>query len=123
MFYGVRRGEAYYVFDQGAYVNHFNYFKNERTRASLLAWLGAKPGEIPPGFHAIGDEEVEPVPMLRAMQTRAGAAQPIVFVLPGIMRSHLKVGDNRVWLNYLALLAGGSAIWPTSKQKTFMRCR
>ena len=45
--------------------------------------------------------------MLRAMNTRAGAAQPIVFLLPGIMRSHLKVGDNRVWLNYLALLAGG----------------
>ena len=60
MFYGVRRGEAYYVFDQGAYVNHFNYFKNERTRASLLAWLGAKPGEIPPGFHAIGGSRRSP---------------------------------------------------------------
>jgi CHAT domain-containing protein/pimeloyl-ACP methyl ester carboxylesterase len=107
MFHGARRGEAYYVFDQGADVSHFNYFKNERTRASLLAWLGAKPGEIPPGFSEIGEGEVEPVPMLRSMQTRAGVMQPIVFVLPGIMGSHLTVGDSRVWLNYLALLAGG----------------
>ena len=107
MFHGARRGEAYYVFDQGGDVNHFNYFKNERTRASLLAWLGARPGEIPPGFSVIGEGEVEPVPMLRSMQTRAGATQPIVFVLPGIMGSHLTMGENRVWLNYLALLAGG----------------
>jgi CHAT domain-containing protein/pimeloyl-ACP methyl ester carboxylesterase len=107
MFHGARRGAAYYVFDQGADVSHFNYFKNERTRASLLAWLGAKPGEIPPGFSAIGEGEVEPVPMLRSMQTRAGVMQPIVFVLPGIMGSHLTVGESRVWLNYLALLAGG----------------
>jgi CHAT domain-containing protein/pimeloyl-ACP methyl ester carboxylesterase len=107
MFHGAERRAAYYVFDQGADVSHFNYFKNERTRASLLAWLGAKGSEIPPGFNTIGEGEVEPVPMLRSMQTRAGVTQPIVFVLPGIMGSHLTVDDSRVWLNYLALLAGG----------------
>ena len=32
--------------------------------------------------------------MLRSMQARAGAAQPIVFVVPGIMGSHLAVGDQ-----------------------------
>ena len=45
--------------------------------------------------------------MLRSMQTRAGADQPIVFVLPGIMGSHLNIGDRAVWLRYLALLRGG----------------
>ena len=45
--------------------------------------------------------------MLRSMQTRAGADQPIVFVLPGIMGSHLNIGDREVWLHYLALLRGG----------------
>lgn len=107
MFHGARRSDAYYVFDQGADVSHFNYFKNERTRTSLQRWLGAKPGEIPSGFNTIGEGEVEPVPMLRSMQTRAGVAQPILFVLPGIMGSHLTVDESRVWLNYLALRAGG----------------
>jgi CHAT domain-containing protein len=109
MFHGAQRAEAYYVFDQGTDVSHFNYFKNERTRASMLAWLGAKPAEIPPGFNQIGEGELEPVPMLRSIQARAGAAQPIVFVLPGIMGSHLAVGDRRVWLHYEALVAGGLA--------------
>ena len=108
MFYGARRKEpTYYVFDQGADVSHFNYFKNERTRAALAHWLMAPAGGPPPEFHQIAGDALEPVPMLRSIQTRAGAAQPIVFVLPGIMGSHLKVRNDRVWLQYLALASGG----------------
>ena len=92
MFYGATRKEpTYYVFDQGADVNHFNYF-NERTRAALAHWLMAPAGSRPPSeFHEIAGDTLHPVPMLRSIQTRPGAAQPIVFVLPGIMGSHLKV--------------------------------
>ena len=107
MFHGARRELACYVFDQGADVSHFNYFKNHRTRTALVDWLAAKPGAKPEPFKDIAEDELEPVPMLRSMQTRAGADQPIVFVLPGIMGSHLNVGDREVWLRYLALLRGG----------------
>jgi CHAT domain-containing protein len=109
MFYGATRKEpTYYVFDQGADVNHFNYFKNERTRAALAHWLMAPAGSRPPSeFHEIVGDTLHPVPMLRSIQTRSGAAQPIVFVLPGIMGSHLKVRADQVWLNYLTLASGG----------------
>ena len=107
MFHGARRDLAAYVFDQGSDVSHFNYFRNPRTRASLVDWLAAPTGERPPTFHQIEADEFEPVPMLRSMQTRAGADQPIVFVLPGIMGSHLNIGDRGVWLNHDALMRGG----------------
>ncbi len=107
MFHGARRDLAAYVFDQGGDVSHFNYFRNPRTRASLVDWLAAPTGERPPTFHELEADEFEPVPMLRSMQTRAGADQPIVFVLPGIMGSHLNIGDREVWLHYVALLRGG----------------
>ena len=107
MFHGARREVAGYVFDQGSDVSHFNYFRNPRTRAALVEWLAAPPGKRPATFHEVVAGELEPVPMLRSMQTRAGADQPIVFVLPGIMGSHLNIGDREVWMHYLALLRGG----------------
>ena len=95
MFYGARRKDPpRYVFDQGADVSHFNYFKNERTRAALARWLISPDTDRPAEFLPIVGEMLKPVPMLRSMQTRAGAAQPIVFVLPGIMGSHL-AGSRR----------------------------
>jgi pimeloyl-ACP methyl ester carboxylesterase/tetratricopeptide (TPR) repeat protein len=107
MFHGARRDLAGYIFDQGGDVSHFNYFRNPRTRAALVDWLAAPTGHRPPIFHELVADKFEPVPMLRSMQTRASADQPIVFVLPGIMGSHLSIGDREVWLRYLALLRGG----------------
>lgn len=108
MFYGARRKDPpRYVFDQGADVSHFSYFNNERTRSALARWLISPEGDRAAEFHEIAGEALEPVPMLRSIQTRAGAVQPIVFVLPGTMGSHLRVRRDRVWLHYLALAAGG----------------
>ena len=107
MFHGARRDLAGYVFDQGGDVSHFNYFRNPRTRGALVDWLAAPTGERPTTFHEIEADEFEPVPMLRSMQTRASADQPIVFVLPGIMGSHLNIGEREVWLRYPALERGG----------------
>lgn len=106
MFNGARREKAYYVFDQGADVSHFNYFRNERTRAALLDFLARKPDEAPGIFNPIDEEKFEPVPMLRPI-ARSGVAQPIVLVLPGTMGSHLEAGNSRVWLSYAALVGGG----------------
>lgn len=107
MFDGARHPQACYVFDQGADVSHFNYFWNLRTRTALLEWLSAEPGRKPDLFQDISDGEFAPVPMLRSIQARSGADQPIAFVLPGIMGSHLDVGERSVWLHYRALAAGG----------------
>jgi len=114
MFNGARRvadttplPTAGYVFDQGADVNHFSYFRNTRTRGAVIDWLSGRPGERPTGFSPIPTETFLPVPMLRAEQTRDGADQPVVFVVPDIMGSHLKAGGRTVWPSYDALLEGG----------------
>lgn len=40
MYYGIQRQQkAYYFFDQGSTVCHFNYFINRETRMKLNAWL------------------------------------------------------------------------------------
>jgi pimeloyl-ACP methyl ester carboxylesterase len=44
---------------------------------------------------------------MRSIQKRAAVAQPVVFVLPGIMGSELERDGGPVWLNYIGLLAGG----------------
>ena len=118
MFHGARYAVAGYVFDRGADVSHFNYFRNPRTRAALLSWLAATTDKPPGPFLELKPGEFEPVPMLRSMQTRDSIDEPIVFVLPGIMGSHLSVGKRDVWLHYLALLRGGSATSPTWMRPT-----
>ncbi len=60
MFHGARRGVAGYVFDQGADVTHFSYFQNPRTRAALVDWLSAKPGDRPESFREIPVDGVRP---------------------------------------------------------------
>ncbi|KLO52731.1 hypothetical protein ACT17_12680 [Mycolicibacterium conceptionense] len=107
MFHGARRTAARYIFDQGADVSHFNYFSNPRTRGALVEWLAATADKPPQVFRDLVADHLDPVPMLRSLQTRANADQPIVFVLPGIMGSHLNVGERSVWMRYLALLRGG----------------
>jgi CHAT domain-containing protein/pimeloyl-ACP methyl ester carboxylesterase len=107
MFHGARHDPAGYVFDKGGDVSHFNYFRNPRTRVALVDWLAGSTEEWPDNFQEIAADDFDPVPMLRSMQTRSSADQPIVFVLPGIMGSHLNIGDREVWMRYLALLRGG----------------
>lgn len=109
MFHGPRRDEAGYVFDQGADVSHFNYFRNPRTRAAVVDWLAAAPGKPRGPFRELPKGELRPVPVLRSMRDGAGVDRPVVFVLPGVMGSQLEVGGQKVWLDYPALLAGGSS--------------
>ena len=106
MFQGVSREKpARYIFDQGDDVSHFRYFRNGRTRHLLAQSITG--GPWPPEFRPLEEAKVEPVPMLRAIQTRSGAAQPVVFVLPGIMGSELQVDGKNVWMNYWHLFRGG----------------
>jgi CHAT domain-containing protein len=108
MFHGARREQAWYVYDQGSRVSHFNYFRNEGTRSALVRWLTTAPDQpAPQGFVPLDAERLEPVPTLRAIQKRSGVAQPVVFVLPGIMGSQLERRGNVIWLDYIDLAVGG----------------
>ncbi len=86
-------------------VNHFTYFREQRSAERLLAAL-TLPDDSPwPGF-----EPLRPPtrPIARAV-ARTGVTRPTVFVLPGIMGSELAIGERHIWINLVQLLRGGLA--------------
>lgn len=96
-----RRAGTRYMFDHGGNVNHFCYFKNEKTAVQLLRGLK---GEAE-GFKAfeIGKDQLD-----QAFYRKRGVTpMPTLFVLPGIMGSHLKANGDRIWLDFFDLAGGG----------------
>ncbi len=97
-------GAASFMLDRGGKVTHFNYFANERTADGITRGLMQ---ERPLDFRLIGPlswagEDPSGTRAARAVaRSRAGnaAERPAVFVLPGILGSHLKVDGKRVWLS------------------------
>ncbi len=100
-----------FFFDQGEQVNHFHYFANDRTAEKVrdgLLWTD-KP---PTGFTPIEGQPRPPIAReardrSRPTGSRPTGSRPVVFVLPGIMGSHLKRSGSRIWLNLPNLLFGG----------------
>jgi len=94
--------------DQGAKVNHFRYFTNEQSVRWLKAGLGRADGDSA-GFQPIVDEPSLGARCQAAVaRSRSGTGpRPIVVVLPGTMGSQLRADDDKVWLDYWALLKGG----------------
>ena len=88
-----------HIFDRGPAVNHFSYFSNEKTRKAITDRLemgdaaGFDRGLIP-GF--IAD-------VIRPLKANA----PTVFLLPGIMGSHIRIEDDRLWLDPASIAKGG----------------
>ncbi len=103
-----RQGGASYLLDQGGQVTHFNYFANART---VDAFVGGLTQSQPQGFRPIGPlswagQDSSGLRAARRPADELPAAQrPAVFVLPGILGSHLKAGDKRIWLS-LRLIGG-----------------
>ncbi len=95
-----RTAGARYFFDQGPEVCHFNYFRNEETTRRLRSALTGVPKE---GFAPLES----PREITRRSYRGPGTQPlPVVVLLPGIMGSHLAVGDNRVWLDPLDIARG-----------------
>lgn len=107
MYGGVPRANgATFLLDQGGKVNHFSYFSNERTAEAVVVGLTQdRPGGWQPigplsyaGESATGTRGAPPA---RAAGSAAVASSlPAVFVLPGILGSHLKVDGQRIWLGW-----------------------
>ncbi len=96
-------GRAVFMLDRGSKVNHFNYFSNERTADLIVRGLTEQSPEY---FRAIGPlswagEDASGVRGAIVERSRGArpADRPAVFVLPGILGSHLKVDGKRVWLS------------------------
>jgi len=105
--------EARYFLDKKPEVSHFSYFQNIGTAAKLEAALQSKIDVLSgQGFESISEaQRVEAAPVeeitARSYQKRSGIPQPAVFVLPGIMGSHLALNGDRIWLDITDLALGG----------------
>lgn len=102
MYGGVaRQGEnaSRFVFDSGGQVTHFGYFENEITASAIFN--GLTQGE-PTDFEPIGPLSYagESSDGMRGEVQRPDPAKPAVFVIPGILGSHLALNDKRIWLSW-----------------------
>jgi pimeloyl-ACP methyl ester carboxylesterase len=97
----VRTKQARYLFDRGPRVHHFSYFENERSTAAIIAGLTGGAGH---GLEELTRDRGE-LPPDRFM-SRSAVPLPTVFVLPGIMGTHLSVDGNRIWLDPVDIALG-----------------
>lgn len=106
------QAQARAVFVQGENVNHFRYFRDDTAAPSgqplpraLQGWLAADDPT------RLADWEnpaiAEPESIAKPTGRGAGAAAPLLFLLPGIMGSRLEADGECIWLDPLRLAGGG----------------
>lgn len=88
--------------DDGPEVSHFNYFHNASTREAVYSGLTSK-SDPRSGFERLERKEVT-IPD-RCLRGPSGP-RPALFLLPGIMGSHLAVAGDRIWLDYTDIALG-----------------
>ena len=86
----------------GGEVHHLSYFQRDDSALALLEALGGEDGQF---TLLAGPSRVEIDRGGRETKRRDGAA--IVFLLPGIMGSHIQVGGNRIWFDPISMCGGG----------------
>ncbi len=102
MYGGVARaeGKATFLLDRSGKTDHFHYFTNDRTANAIAKALVE---DSPEGFVTIGPLSRQGLSAggLRALPDARSQAtdpsRPAVLVLPGILGSNLKRGDERQW--------------------------
>ena len=100
-----RKAGAVALFDQGAAVNHFSYFANEKTARGILDALNLRTAESD-GFRPFTHVTQRVAPTRSAGAARSGSA-PLVYVVPGAMGTELDSDGKSVWLNLLRIATGG----------------
>lgn len=113
---GARRvGDSWRFFTQGVGVTHFGYFSEGAARTAVINALD-RSGSAPRDFEVYDidadNSRRRGGAAVRDRQRLTAATLPqdsgdVVFLLPGIMGSHLKAGGERTWLNYSRLIRGG----------------
>lgn len=99
-----RTGGAAFSFHQGPHVSHFRYFKNDESAGRLLKTL-TRGADEQDGFEPFNVRRSDAdFPAYDRAVT--GPQRPIVFLLPGIMGSHLAVGTDRIWLDPISIAFG-----------------
>jgi hypothetical protein len=115
MYGGAPRATATFLLDQGGKVTHFTYFSNERTASAVVRALVE---DRPADFRRIGPlsragEDSSGVRARRAprLASKPVTDKPALFLIPGILGSHLKVQGSRVWLGWRLVNGLGRLKW------------
>nr|HPI54504.1 hypothetical protein [Chitinophagaceae bacterium] len=105
---GTPRSAYFPIYDeQRPDVNHFNYFVNTSSQRILLQSLQGKTLSVR-GFYTSNlliEKHSDAIPLT----TRAYSSpkdKAVLYVLPGIMGTHLQHKNQRVWLNYFRMASG-----------------
>ena len=99
-----RKSGAYHFFHQGPQVSHFHYFSNPVSVQHLVQGLAWKSGDGPEDFKPL--EKPISHQRGRLKQPVFDAEKATVFLIPGLFGSHLKQGNERIWLDWDALVQG-----------------
>lgn len=97
-----------WFFDQGNQVNHFQYFHNPRTAERVRDGLLRADHSLA-GFEPLSKRPEKPIPRDLRGKDLARGPKPVVFVLPGIMGSHLALNGDRLWIDLTDLMGGALA--------------
>ncbi len=88
----------------GPDVHHLSYFRRDESAFALLAALQGDDSQ-----YALLDGPSQAVISRGGKETKRKDNAPIVFLLPGIMGSHIQIGRNRIWFDPLSMFFGGMA--------------
>ena len=112
MFRGVPRQAAWGYYYRSPRADHFSYFSETPTRTRMVEWLTERREDR---FQLIS--AAQPYGGLRGAPTRAIPSLkeveqqrrdlPVLFLLPGIMGTHLAQQDQRQWIHLWRLAQGG----------------
>ncbi len=91
-------------FDRGPDVNHFSYFRNDRTALQVIAGITLSGPALQQAF----PPSAEPAPSWRPV-ARGGDRRPVTFVVPGFAGSSLSADGVHIWPDLRCLAAGGFA--------------
>ena len=110
-----RKDRLQYLLDEGDTVDHFHYFKNEKTNKAILRALQADTSAHISDFKyhtrgMVGAAERNAVLKLdggEVLSQHISGKKPVLIIIPGIMGSNLTQKGDLVWINYLSFLSGG----------------
>ncbi|MEY8830000.1 CHAT domain-containing protein [Sedimentitalea sp. XS_ASV28] len=96
---------------KGPDVSHFSYFYNPDSRREIVGAAIEDDGGflVLPGSRGVVSGEIPPEERFPELETRGSANDPVCFVLPGILGSHLSQDKDWIWTNPLQIAFGGLA--------------
>jgi CHAT domain-containing protein/pimeloyl-ACP methyl ester carboxylesterase len=112
MYGGAPRKNGLYFLHKGIDVNHFHYFSGSKTAEKITeALISDYAGLMEKGFRFLSEayrgEAMPEIDLMgRSYQRHSSLPQPVAYILPGIMGTHLAVDGLRIWLNLFELARG-----------------